>query len=75
MIGMKHVFRGFSIKAWKGTDFSGNKHITYNRIVNQHCMNYYCKFWKDKNETMHDEVVQRKRVVQLQQKQRTRALE
>ena len=26
VIGMKHLFRGFSIKAWKGTEFGGNKH-------------------------------------------------
>ena len=25
-IGMRHVFRGFSIKAWKGLDFSKNKY-------------------------------------------------
>ena len=40
-IGIKHVFRFILIKAWKGIDFSGNKHTTYNRIVNQYCMDYY----------------------------------
>ena len=41
VIGMKHLFRVFSIKTWKGTHFDENKHTPCNRIVNQHCMNYY----------------------------------
>ena len=41
VIGMKHLFRVFSIKAWKETDFSCDKHTVYNRIVNKHYMNYY----------------------------------
>ena len=43
VIGMKYLFRGFSVKEWKGTEFGGNKYTPYNRIVNQHCMTYYCK--------------------------------
>ena len=39
----------FSIKAWNRADFSDNKHTAHNRIVNQHCMNYYCECWKDRN--------------------------
>ena len=49
VIGMKHLFRGFSIKAWKVSDFSGNKYAVYNAIVNQNCINYYFKCWKDGN--------------------------
>ena len=60
VIGMKHLLRGFSIKAWKGTNFSGNKCKIYKRIVNQHCMNYYCKYCQDINETLHYEVVKGK---------------
>ena len=26
VIGMKYLIRGFSIKAWKGTEFGSNKH-------------------------------------------------
>ena len=26
VIGMKHLFRGFSMKVWKGACFGGNKH-------------------------------------------------
>ena len=74
-IGIKQLFRGFSIIAWKGTDFNGNKYITYNRIVNQHCMNYYWKCWKDMNEKLHDEEVKRKRFIEWQQKDSTKALE
>ena len=47
-IVMKYLFRGFLIKAWKPTEFSGDKHTRCNKIVNHHCMNYYCKYWKDR---------------------------
>ena len=60
VIGIKYLFRGFSIKEWKGTGSDGNKHTTYNRLVNQHCMEYYCKCWKDMHEKIHNETVQRK---------------
>ena len=33
-IVMMCLFRGFSIKAWNGTDFSYNKHTASNAIVN-----------------------------------------
>ena len=75
MPNLKHFFLRFSIKAWKGIDFDGNKHTTYNAIVNQNYINYYCKYWKDKNEKLHDEDVQRKRVIEWQQKEYARALE
>ena len=69
------MFRCFSIKVWKGTEFNGNKHTAYNRIVNQHCINYYCKCWKDRKGKLHDESVQRKIIVDCQQKDHERALE
>ena len=53
-IGMKCLFRGFLIKAWSRTDFSDNKCASYDRIFNQHFMNYYFKCWKDRNEKLHD---------------------
>ena len=61
---MKNLFRGFSIKVWKGADFDGNKCTTFNRTSNKHCMNYYWKHWKDVNEKLHDETVQSKRVIE-----------
>ena len=48
-IGMKYLFRGLSIEAWKVIDVSINECIDYNRIVNQHCTKCYCKCWKDRN--------------------------
>ena len=65
-IGVRHVFRSFSINSRNGTDFSENKHTAYNIIVNKHCMDYYCKFWKDVNETLYDKDVQRKRIIEWQ---------
>ena len=38
---MEHLFQEFSIKASKGTDFSGYKYIAYNIIENEHCMKCY----------------------------------
>ena len=63
---MKFLFRGFSIKAWSGKDFSDNKHTAYDRIINQHCMNYNCKCQKDRNEKLYDEDLQRKRITEWQ---------
>ena len=60
---------------WKGTEFSGDKFTDYNIIVNQNCMNYYYKCWKDRDEKLHDELVQRKTIIKWQQNEHTRALE
>ena len=62
VIGMKHLFREFSIKVWNGTDFSGDKHTAYNRIENEHCIKCYFKRWKDRNDKLHDEEVKLKRI-------------
>ena len=64
IIGMKHLFRGFSVKAWKGAQDDKKNYTNLNRIVNQHCMACYCKFLKDRNEKLHDEDKQRKRVIE-----------
>ena len=63
------------MKAWKGTEFGGNKHTVYNTIVNQNGMNYHWKGWKDRNEKLHDESVQRKRIIDWQPKEYARPLE
>jgi len=72
---MEHLFQEFSIKASKGTDFSGYKYIAYNIIENEHCMKCYWKFWKDRNDKLYDEEVQRKRIIEWQQKEQIRDLE
>ena len=74
-IGMKHLFRGFSVKAWIGTQGNNDKHTYLNRIINQHCMACYCKCWKDRNEKLHDEETQRSRVIEWQQKECEKALD
>ena len=74
IIGMKHLFRGFSVKAWKGAQDDKKNYTNLTRIVNQHCMAYYCKCWKDRNEKLHDEDTQRKRVIEWQQKEYEKAL-
>ena len=75
VIGMKHLFRGFSVKAWTGNEFDEERHTNFNRIVNQHCMAYYCKCWKDRNEKLHDEATQRKRFIEWQKNEHCKAIE
>ena len=43
IIGMKHLFRGFSIKMWKVTPEDRKNYTNLNRIVNHHCMAYHYK--------------------------------
>ena len=38
-------------------------------------MNYYCKYWNDRNKKLHDELVQWKGTIEWQQNEHTRALE
>ena len=73
-IGMKHLFRGFSSKAWKEPIFM-EINTTYNAIVTQHFMNYCCKCRKDINEKLHDEAVQRKSLIEWQQNEYEWSLE
>ena len=55
---MKHLFRGFSIKAWKGTEFGVNKRTVYNTIVNQHFYElFFANIGKIETKKIHDEVV------------------
>ena len=68
VIGMKHLSRVFSIKAGKETEFGGNECTDYNRIVNKHFIKYYRNFFKDRNNKLHDNVVQRKIIIDWQQK-------
>ena len=49
----------FKIKYWNGVDISDNKCIENAKIVNQHCMNHYCKSWKDRNIKIHNKDTQK----------------
>ena len=60
VIGLKYLFQRFSIKAWSGTCFRDNNHTAYNIIVNNHCMNYYCKCWKDRNKKIMMKILKEK---------------
>ena len=61
---MKELFRGHVVKAWKVVDFSTTKHREVNKIVVTKCVECYVKCWKHRNEGMHDEDKQRKRVIE-----------
>ena len=62
LIGMKESFRGHVVKAWKGVDFSTIKHKEVRKIVVVKCAEHYVKCWKQRNECVHDEDKQQKRV-------------
>ena len=57
---MKYLLRGFVIKKWTGMDFSFSiKYVELNKIVIAHCMNFYFKCQKDRNESLHNPEEQR----------------
>ena len=62
-IKMKYLFRGFAIKAWKGSNLNSAKYTECNRILIQDCVKYCKEYWDDRNKKMQDEVVQRERVI------------
>ena len=63
MVGMRHHFRGFIVKTWKGVNFSDTTYRKLNKIVMRHCVMCYKKCWDHRNESYHDETIQRQRVM------------
>ena len=63
MVGMMELFRGHIVKVWTGVHFSQNKYQVFNRIIIKHCILYYDKCWKDRNEIFHNENEQKERVI------------
>ena len=56
VIGMKYLFRGFVIKKWTRIDFSFSmKYVELNKIVIAHYMNFYLKYWEDRNESLYNQ--------------------
>ena len=64
MVGMTNLLRGYLVKVWKGVNFQQNKYHGLNKILAKHCILYYMKCWKDRNEHFHDEGKQKERVLQ-----------
>jgi len=64
MVGMTYLFRGYVIKVWKGVNFNQDKYRILNKILIKHCVMYYVKCWKDRNEHYHDEEKQKQRAIQ-----------
>ena len=59
MVGMINLFRGFTVKVWKGVNFNQDKYRTLNKILTKHCIMYYTKCWKDRNDHFHNEEKQK----------------
>ena len=64
MVGMRSVFRGHVVKVWKGINFSQTKYKALNKILSKHCILYYQKCWKDRNEYYHNEDAQKSRALE-----------
>ena len=57
ILGMKNIFRGYVVKVWKGTNFAQNKYRKLNRIVVRLSIQYYYKYWIERNKIYHNESV------------------
>ena len=42
MVRMQHLFRGHTVKSWKGVDFSTQKYHRLNKVLIKHSM-LHCK--------------------------------
>ena len=72
-IGMKYLFRGFIIKVQTGVNFSQTKYVDCNHIIVKHYLLYYSYCWEDRNNKLHDRVMQRERVVNWYEKEKRKA--
>jgi len=68
MIGMAELFRGNIVKVWSGVNFNQNKYQVLNKIIIKHCVLYYEKCWRDRNEIFHNEEKQKERVIRWKKK-------
>ena len=71
LIGMKFLFRGFSIKVWKGTNFAEGKYKYVNKILVKHCVQFYKECWDHRNEIKHDPQAQRERAIKWYRNMKT----
>ena len=60
---MKELFHRYEVKDWDGVEFNINKYHELNRIVVKKCIEYYVRYWKERNIEHNDEIKQRKRVI------------
>ena len=72
---MKQLFHGIIIKAWFGVNFSLIKYGNYNKIIIQHCLNYYQTCQYNCNKVANDRIMQRDRMKQQYKKEQNRVLE
>ena len=64
MVGMANLFRGYTVKVWKGVKFHKDKYRKLNKILTKYFIMYYTKCWKDRNDHLHNEEKQKERVIQ-----------
>ena len=61
-IRMKALFCRYPIIAQFGTNFQTTKYQESNKILIKLCINYYEKYWKYRNQMMHDNNKQKERI-------------
>ena len=72
IVRMKYLFREFVVKVWRDTDFSSSIYRKLNKIVAKHCMLHYESCWDHRNESYHNETIQRERIIKWHEKVKTR---
>ena len=58
------LFRGYIMKVQQGANFISNKYYNANKIIVQNCVEFYMKCQRDRNETLHDKLKQRERIIE-----------
>ena len=74
IIEMKFLFRGYVTRDWFGTNFASDKYKECNKIIVKLCVKYYEAYWKNRNAALHNEVIQRNRIIEWYHNERRRAL-
>ena len=53
-VGMQELFRGYVAVVWEGTNLNSKKYRMLNKIVAKKCVEFYMKYWKERNEADYD---------------------
>lgn len=70
--GMSELFRGHIAVDRKETNFECRRHRKLNMIIEQHSVKFYNNCWKDRNECMHDEQMQKERIKKWFEKEKAK---
>ena len=63
LIGIRDLFRGYTVKAWSRTSFSDRKCHNLNKNFGRLCVKHCYKCQIDRNKACHNETVQKERTM------------